>query len=161
MNSMKKATLMCLAVFVSILFTRCSKDKTQVDTIYPEIGLSIAGAFPQQCSSIKRGQTFTFKARFSDNVELGSYSLDVHHNFDHHSHSTEVEECELEAKKAPVKPYLFIKDYPLTAGLQEYVATTEISVPADVDPGDYHFMVRLTDKEGWQTLRGISIKITE
>ncbi|TWI84421.1 uncharacterized protein DUF4625 [Chitinophaga japonensis] len=152
---------MCLAVLASLLFTRCSKDKEEVDTVYPEIDLSVAGAFPRQCSSIQRGQAFTFKARFSDNAELGSYSLDVHHNFDHHSHSTEVEECDLEAKKTPVQPFLFIKDYAITAGLQEYVATVEISVPADADPGDYHFMVRLTDKEGWQTMKGLSIKITD
>lgn len=158
---MKKATLLGLTVFFSLLFMRCGKDKEEVDSVYPEIDLSVAGAFPQQCNSIKRGQPFTFKARFSDNTELGSYSLDVHHNFDHHSHSTEVEECNLETKKTPVKPFLFIKDYPLTAGLQEHVATVEISVPADADPGDYHFMVRLTDKEGWQTMRGISIKITD
>jgi hypothetical protein len=158
---MKKVILMCLAVFISMLFTRCGKDKEELDTVYPEIDLSIANAFPQQCSSIKRGQSFTFKARFSDNTELGSYSLDVHHNFDHHSHSTEVEECTLEAKKTTVKPFLFIKDYALTAGLQEYVATVDISVPADIDPGDYHFMVRLTDKEGWQTMKGLSIKITD
>ncbi|WP_280703931.1 MULTISPECIES: DUF4625 domain-containing protein [Chryseobacterium] len=25
-------------------------------------------------------------------MELGSYSLDVHHNFDHHTHTKEVEE---------------------------------------------------------------------
>jgi hypothetical protein len=158
---MKKVTLMCLAVSISMLFTRCGKDEAEVDTVYPEIDLSVAGAFPQQCSSIKRGQAFMFKARFSDNTELGSYSLDIHHNFDHHSHSTEVEECDLEAKKTPVKPFLFIKDYPVTAGLREHVGAVEISVPADADPGDYHFMVRLTDKEGWQTMRGISIKITD
>jgi hypothetical protein len=158
---MKRTTLLCLAVIIPLLFTRCGKDKAEVDTIYPEIDLSVAGAFPQQCSSIKRGEAFTFKVRFSDNIELGSYSLDIHHNFDHHSHSTEVEECILAGKKTPVKPFLFIKDYPLTAGLQEHVATVDISVPADADAGDYHFMVRLTDKEGWQTMRGISIKIIE
>jgi len=158
---MKKASFICLAALVCMLFTQCSKDEADVDTVYPEIDLSIPGAFPQQCSSIKRGQAFTFKARFSDNRELGSYSLDVHHNFDHHSHSTEVNDCDLEAKKTPVKPYLLIEDHAIAAGLQEYTATLEISVPADVDPGDYHFMVRLTDKEGWQTMRGISIKITD
>nr|WP_229206214.1 DUF4625 domain-containing protein [Dyadobacter fermentans] len=40
-----------------------------------------------------------------------------------------------------------------------HVANQQIDVPADIDPGDYHFMIRLTDKEGWQTIRGISIKI--
>jgi hypothetical protein len=43
--------------------------------------------------------------------------------------------------------------------VKSYEATTQITIPADVDPGDYHFMIRLTDKEGWQTLKGLSIKI--
>nr|WP_244939634.1 DUF4625 domain-containing protein [Arcticibacter tournemirensis] len=32
-------------------------------------------------------------------------------------------------------------------------------MPADADPGDYHFMIKLTDKEGWQTIKGLSIKL--
>lgn len=28
-----------------------------------------------------------------------------------------------------------------------------------IDAGDYHFMIRVTDKEGWQTMKGLSLKI--
>ena len=35
----------------------------------------------------------------------------------------------------------------------------EIKVPENVDSGDYHFMILLTDEEGWQTIKGLSIKI--
>jgi len=148
-----------LLVLTAMTFYACSKDDAQADTTYPEIDLGVSGAFPQQCSMVERGKTFTFRARFTDNMALGAYSLDIHHNFDHHTHSTEVKVCEEDAVKAPVKPMLHIKDYPIPAGSRDYTATAEIAVPADVDPGDYHFMIRLTDKEGWQTIRGISIKI--
>jgi uncharacterized membrane protein len=65
----------------------------------------------------------------------------------------------MEDEKVPVNPLLLIKTFELPGGLQEYQATLEIDVPEDVDPGDYHFMIKLTDREGWQTIKGISIKI--
>ncbi|RZL39215.1 MAG: DUF4625 domain-containing protein [Pedobacter sp.] len=148
-----------LVALVAVAFAACKKDENEVDTTYPEIDLSIAGASPVQCAEVLRGQKFTFKARFSDNVALGSYSLDVHHNFDQHNHTTEVNACTQDAKKAPVKPFLFIRDFTIPANSKDYVATAELDIPSDIDPGDYHFLIRLTDKEGWQTIRGISIKI--
>lgn len=154
-----KKKLLSLLLAVLVLAAGCKDDKEEIDTEHPEIVLTDASAFPVQCSTIKRGQTFTFKATFRDNLRLGSYSLDIHHNFDHHTHSTEVEECVLEAKKTPVEPFLLIRNYPIPEGQREYQATAEIEVPADVDPGDYHFLIRVTDKEGWQTLKGLSIKI--
>lgn len=29
----------------------------------------------------------------------------------------------------------------------------------DTDPGDYHFMIRLTDRAGWQQLKAMAIKV--
>ena len=40
-------------------------------------------------------------------------------------------------------------------------ASVDIDIPENIDTGDYHFMVRLTDKAGWQQLKGISLKIVE
>ena len=34
-----------------------------------------------------------------------------------------------------------------------------IDIPTDIDPGDYHFMLRLTDRAGWQQLHSVAIKI--
>ncbi|MCR4031853.1 MULTISPECIES: DUF4625 domain-containing protein [Flavobacterium] len=155
---MKKISFL-LGVLALVFISSCSSDKAEIDTEYPVIDITTAGAFPIQCSTIERGKTFTFKATFNDNVELGSYSLDIHHNFDHHTHSTEVTTCETEAVKKPVNPMLFINNYTIPKGVKNYEATAQITIPADVDPGDYHFMIRLTDKEGWQTLKGLSIKI--
>lgn len=149
----------CVLVFATGMLFACNKDKVETDTTYPTIDLGIAGASPVQCAVVERGKPFVFKAKFSDNKALGSYSLDIHHNFDHHTHSTEVKACEEDAVKVPVTPMLYIKDYAIPAGRREFVATTEIDIPAHVDAGDYHFMIRLTDQEGWQTMRGISIKI--
>ena len=152
----KHIILILLTVFS--VFSACKKEE-DIDTTYPEISNSITDAFPIQCSVIKRGEKFSFKAVFSDNLELGSSSIDIHHNFDHHSHSTEVNSCTMEPVKVPVNPFLLIKTYPIPSGQKSYIMNEELVVPLNADPGDYHFMIRLTDKAGWQTIKGISIKI--
>jgi len=145
---------------VILLGGGCSKNNEETkDTEYPVIDLSAANAFPVQCGTVKRGESFTFRARLTDNSQLGSVSVDVHHNFDHHTHSTEVQTCQMEPVKTAVNPFLLIRSYPITAGLKTYEIAQSIDVPANVDAGDYHFLIRLTDKEGWQTIKGISIKI--
>ncbi|HYF68274.1 MAG TPA: DUF4625 domain-containing protein [Ohtaekwangia sp.] len=142
-----------------LLLARCSSDDEKIDTKYPVIDLTFVEGFPSQCSVIEKGKLFSFKARFSDNAQLGSFSVDIHHNFDHHTHSTEVNDCDIDPVKVPVNPFLLIKNFSIPDGQREYEAHLEIEVPENVDAGDYHFLIRLTDKEGWQSLRGLSIKI--
>ena len=143
-----------------MMFAGCGKNAgPPIDKEYPVIDVTDASAFPKQCSSIKRGEKFLFKARLSDNRELGSVSIDIHHNFDHHSHSTEVETCTMDPIKTPVKACLLLRNFPIPSGLTTYESQQEITVPTDVDAGDYHFLIRLTDKEGWQTIKGLSIRI--
>ena len=153
-----KTGFIALSLLSVLLLSNCKKETEEIDTTYPEI-ITSATAFPQQCSVIKRGESFIFKTQVSDNVELGSMSIDIHNNFDHHSHSTEVNSCNMEAIKTPVKPYLLIREVSIPAGQKNYEATATVNVPSDVDPGDYHFLIRITDKAGWQTIKGISIKI--
>lgn len=149
-----------MGLLLVVTFSGCSKDdKQEVDTEYPVIDMSAVNTFPKQCSEIKLGETFIYRVRFSDNRELGSSSIDIHHNFDHHTHSSEIDSCNLEPQKSPVKPFLLIRTFDIPVGLKTYELSQEIQVPADVDPGDYHFSIRVTDKEGWQTIKGLSIKI--
>ncbi|KAF2508836.1 DUF4625 domain-containing protein [Flavobacterium foetidum] len=151
-----------LSLLASTFFlASCESDTSETDKEYPVIDNAFPNAFPIQCSEIKRGQKITFRARFSDNAELGSYSLDIHHNFDHHTHSTEVNNCIADAVKKPVNPMLYINSATIPSGQKTYEAIQEINIPSDIDLGDYHFMIRLTDKEGWQTIKGLSIKIIE
>lgn len=155
---MNKKQIFLAILIIIASFSACKKDNEAIDTEYPTIDIS-GTAFPQQCSVIKKGENFIFKAKVNDNVELGSVSIDIHHNFDHHSHSTEVNACNLSPVKQAVKPFLLIKDFPIPAGQKNHELAQEIIVPADIDAGDYHFLIRLTDKAGWQTLKGLSIKI--
>lgn len=155
-----KKQLTALWIVLLMVITACKKDNQgEIDTEAPVIDVTSSDAFPKQCSTIKRGETFIFRAQLNDNMELGSVSVDIHHNFDHHTHSTELQSCTLDPQKTPVKPFLLIRSYQIPANLKTYTVQEEISIPSDIDPGDYHFMVRLTDIEGWQTIKGLSVKI--
>jgi hypothetical protein len=146
-----------------MFFNACEKDE-DIDTEKPTINNSFTGAFPVNCDTIYFGETFEVKLLFTDNVELGSYSIDIHNNFDHHSHSTEVTECNLDPIKDPVNPFVFIEDYDIPNGMTEYETNLSISIPSgnangNYDEGDYHFFLSLTDAEGWSTQLGLSIKM--
>lgn len=160
---MKKIGLIIAsAVFVCFLAS-CDDDET--DTEKPVIDLTIQDAFPLNGDTLYFGEAFTLKMRFSDNQELGSYSVDLHNNFNHHSHSTEVDEVALDPVKTPVNPYTLIQDYTLPSEITIYETALEIEIPdsnsdgVKYDDGDYHFMVSLTDHEGWSVNKGLSIKI--
>ena len=150
-----------LAIVLAIPFS-CSKH--DVDDIKPSIDLSIAEAFPLNCDTLYLGEAFVFKAKLSDNVELGSYSIEIHHNFDHHAHSTEVEACEFSHKKTAVNPFHFISDYEIPKGVSSYLSADTLFIPVTnalgiIDEGDYHFYISLVDKEGWSVNKGLSVKI--
>lgn len=149
-------------LFISILFHACSKE--EIDDQKPEIDINFSNAFPVNCDTIYFGETFDFLAKFIDNKELGAYSIEIHQNFDHHAHSTEVTVCELWPVKAPVNPYVFIKSYSIPEGSTVYEPNLEMLIPqgnanGEFDEGDYHFFISLTDKEGWSAQKGLSIKI--
>jgi len=156
---MKKIIHAIGVIITALLLFSCND--TVKDEEVPVIDMSVTDAFPQNCVTVYRGESFTFKARFTDNIELGSYSIEMHNNFDHHTHSTSITECDMENIKSAVNPFLFLSQYSIPAGQTEYVATTTIDIPAGVDTGDYHFMLRVTDQSGWQTFEGISLKIAD
>jgi hypothetical protein len=149
-------SIVLLAAFITL---SCSSD--DIDTQHPTIDTSYEYASPVNCQSIIRGQTFVFKARFTDNVQLGSFSINIHHNFNHHSHTTEITACDLDDKKEAVNPLLYIKEFEIEPNQKTYEANIPIAIPADIDTGDYHFTINLTDREGWSTMKGFSIKIVD
>lgn len=143
-----------------LLLGACSEaaDETGKDQEKPLI-LDSPTASPIDCQVYRRGDVIPFHYAFADNTELGNYNIEIHNNFDHHAHSTSAGDCPLEAKKTPHHPWVYNEDRPIPEGLQQYEALLEIPIPATIDPGDYHFMVRLTDRAGWQTFKAVSIKI--
>lgn len=151
-------------IALSLLLIAAACDPVEIDDQKPVIDLSFTGALPVSCDTLYLGESFYWKVRFTDNVELGSYSLEVHHNFDHHAHSTELANCELDSIKKPVNPFHTIMDFEIPVGSMEYISNDSIYIPlsdakGDFDPGDYHFFISLTDREGWSVQKGLNIKI--
>ncbi|MBU3026249.1 DUF4625 domain-containing protein [Zobellia galactanivorans] len=157
MKSIKYAFLSTLCL---LFLASCSNgDDTDVDDEKPSI--SLAGGFPQSCTELKRGETYIFKANVSDNVGLSAYSLDLHHNFDHHTHDDQGSKCELSAKKTPDNPLIFMENYTLEPGKTSYEITIELTIPQDVDTGDYHCAYSVTDVTGWQGRTSVDVKVVE
>ena len=160
-----KIRLVWFILIFSFLVFACNDEN--VDDQTPEIDLSIEGAFPVNCDTLYFGETHTIRLLLQDNVELGSItalSIDIHNNFDHHSHSTEVTECNLDEEKNAVNPYVIIQSFDLPEGQSTYETSFELALPesnagGDFDEGDYHFFISLADKEGWSVQKGLSIKI--
>lgn len=143
-----------IILFIGFIWA-CESNEPEIDQTYPEITV----VSPTSCQILERGKSYTFTATFTDNQELGSYSFDFHDNFNHHSHGTSEESCTLDPKKEGVNPLELIKIGTITPGLKEYKANDRFDIPTDVDAGDYHFTVNLTDKSGWSTIKRIGVKI--
>lgn len=156
---MKTKQLFAL-LLMALAINGCSFEDPDLEK--PEIDLTFENTFPLNCDTLYFGETFTFRSLFTDNAELGSFSIDIHHNFDHHSHSTEVSECALAQKKEPANPFQFTEEFAIPAMQIAYFAEQDIAITSgnakgDWEEGNYHLFLRLTDKEGWSAQRGVSI----
>ena len=168
---MKKYIFLSLMA-LTLSFIACSEDNDPKDMTQPVITDTGITCNPINCQVYHRGETIPFRYVFEDDTELGAFNIEIHDNFDHHTHSTEADdhghegsECEdnddHEEHHEAVTPWVYSKDFSIPAGLKSYTAKIDIPIPADIDEGDYHFMIRLTDHAGWQQIKGIAIKIVE
>lgn len=156
----KMPALHLIAITLLLIFVACSDDDRDLDK--PAITADGIVASPSDCDSYRHGDTIHFCYRFTDNVELGNFNIEIHGNHDHHTHSTSAVDCphdEDEEHHDSVNPWVFNQDYQIPAGTKDYVGEVDIVVPEDIDEGDYHFMIRLTDRAGWQELRSVAIEV--
>lgn len=157
---MVKSKSILLYAFMCLLLAACSRDEDNKDLDKPVIETG-SGAMPQNCQVYAKGEDIPFRYTFTDNDGLGNYNIEIHHNFDHHTHSTDAGDCQLDDKKKPINPWVYNQDFPIPKNTLRYDANVDIPIPAGIDPGDYHFMIRVTDKSGWQELKAVSIKISD
>ncbi|MDO6821286.1 DUF4625 domain-containing protein [Zobellia sp. 1_MG-2023] len=150
-----------LASFI-LLTAACSNDNSDdIDEEKPTISVNYTEGFPQGCTLLTRGETYNFRAMVTDNSELAAYSIDIHHNFDHHTHDDQVTKCELGEVQSPVNPLIFVENYTIEGSLTSYEINISVTIPNDVDTGDYHCAYSVTDATGWQGRTSIDIKIVE
>lgn len=149
-------------LFFTLLIVSCSSDSNiDKDLEKPTISINYDNGFPKGCTVLTKGETYNFRAKVTDNKELASYSVDIHHNFDHHTHDDQIAECNLGNLQQAVKPLIFIENYSIEEGLISYEINVSITVPEDVDTGNYHCAYSVTDATGWQSRTSVDIKIIE
>ena len=160
---MKKNLYYLLLPLIAVLCS-CSKDDDETsdkDMTPPAIEGAGDVTSPINCQIYGKGDVIPFRYTFTDNRELGKFNIEIHNNFDHHTHSTDAGDCQLDPKKEPEYPWIYNQDYSILEGSKSYEAQVDIPIPEDIDTGDYHFMIRVTDKTGWQQLKAVSLKIQE
>ena len=171
------AALSLTVLSTALSFLACSKeDGEETKDMEKPVIVSDDSFNPINCQVYHAGDVIAFRAVFTDNVELGKYTIEIHNNFDHHSHSTEADhgheggsECgdgqehehEHEGAHENESPWVYNQTFDMPTGQKRYEAKVDIPIPANVAEGDYHFMVRLTDKAGWQQLKAVSVRIEE
>ncbi|MCK0148073.1 DUF4625 domain-containing protein [Arenibacter sp. F26102] len=150
-----------IPILILVVASCTTDDNAAKDEQKPTIDINYDEGFPQACSQLVRGETYSFKAMVSDNVELASYSLDIHHNFDHHTHDDQDGECSMDTKKTAINPWIFIENYSIEDGLTIYEISIGLTIPNDIDTGDYHCSFSVIDETGWQSRTSVDIKIID
>ena len=145
--------------FFALAFVFCTE--TEIDEEKPTITVNYSGGFPQTCENLSRGQSYTIKAKVADNLGLASYSVEMHHNFDHHTHDDQEGACELAPITTAINPLNFTESDQLPEGLTSYEMLVDLVIPDGVDTGDYHLALFVTDVTGWQAKTSVDVKIIE
>jgi hypothetical protein len=159
--------MQALVCVITLGFTSCDNNDEDKDMTYPKISSEGITANPIDCQVYQRGSVIPFHYIFTDDMELGAYNIEIHSNFDHHTHGTTSTDCEdgdehegeQEHEHEHEGGWHYNQDFAIPAGLRTYEARHDIVIPSDIEPGNYHFMVRLTDHAGWQQLHAVAIKI--
>lgn len=156
---MRKIQYLAVASLASVFaFTSCSSDDN-TDTEKPVVDL-IA---PAEGAKLEAGKDIHFDMVVSDNDGLASYNVDIHNNFDGHNHSggdTHTHAVNaVKADEAEGKPFAFNKTWSLDGVKNDKIHHHEIVIDANAKPGNYHFVVKVLDKSGNQTMEFRNIEI--
>lgn len=121
--------LFALIIF-SLLFASCKKS----DLTPPTVGEISVNNNTTDILEFQPGASFVIRTILEDNLALGQFKIDIHHDFDGHSHKSSTERYK----------EIRIKDIDgLTYNLEE-----EFTIPMDASSGTYHGSISALDAEG-------------
>ncbi len=164
---LKWLTQLLLTSLLTIAFA-CSDEETY-DVEEPKIIELIS---PAPCEACAFGDTIFLKAKLSDNENLKGFKLNVHHNFDHHTHGNHKEVCELNpqlstSEIAATNPFLqnWSANLPKASevSVDTFFVLPKLNAENDLPftGGDYHVLLYVTDDGGNQSFTSVSIKLIE
>lgn len=136
---MKKVSVFIYAAAIAVFVWSCNKDDDK-DTTKPVIELEE----PADGDTLFIGYDTHLEMELLDNVQLKSYKVDIHNNFDGHTHTKST---------AATGAWTFSKSWDVSGSKNTHVHHHEIEVPTVVDgvqiaKGKYHFTVYCTDAAG-------------
>lgn len=147
-KSFIKLLLPCVALVA--LLGGC-KNEPNRDRVKPRIDLEDPAEGERVAIGDPHGMHLEMK--LSDNERLSSYKLEIHPNFDGHTHKIRANE---EAKK----PFYFSRTYQLDQR-EANIHQHDVKIPANAQPGNYHLMVYALDKAGNEAMVARNIVLVE
>ncbi len=159
---MKNYKLLIISLLTAITAASCVKDNKDEEILPPEIEILA----PWYCDTIYFDEEVTYRFRVTDKsgVGLGNFSMDIHNNFNHHSHGSHIS-CDMDPQKDPVHPFEEVWIESLPDDQSDYLLEMDITIPLmkddehEHDQGDYHFHIYITNAEGYQTFTSFDIKL--
>lgn len=137
------STVFTLSVY-SILFvlSGCNDDSETIDVTAPAIELSD----PVNGDFFAAGTPVHFEASFTDDLELGSYNINIHNNFDGHAHGRVAASND----DPSLIKWSFSQSFEFQSGMKnsDVHLHDEIEIPANTMAGPYHFIVSAVDRSG-------------
>lgn len=118
-----------------LIFNACSKTDN-ADTTKPVINL----LEPAQDDTLRIGEEVHLEMNLSDDVMLGSYKIEIHNNFNDHTHGSKA--------IAETSPFSFNRSWSLEGKRNATIHHHEIVIPENAQEGKYHLMVYCTDDAG-------------
>lgn len=157
-----KKKIIPLLLFITC-FLACSSEDTitenQPDKQKPTISINYENGFPKSCEVLNKDKTYIIKVMVSDNLGLASYAIDIHNNFDHHTHDDQGSKCDLDPIKKSENPWIYMENFAIESSPKTYEINQSITIPNDKDIGNYHCQISVIDVTGWQSRTSIDIKI--
>ena len=130
-----KLYLPIISLLAMSVFAFISCDDSDSDTTKPVIELS------------EPEDGVHFEMDLSDDVMIKSYMIEIHSNFDHHSHG----KSRAAATGEATVDFSFNRSYDISGKKTAHIHHHDIIIPANATPGDYHLMVYCTDAAGNET----------
>ncbi|MDR1526957.1 MAG: DUF4625 domain-containing protein [Dysgonamonadaceae bacterium] len=129
----------------AIVLNGCKEDS---DTTRPVINL----IEPAEDDVLQIGNSngIHFEAEFSDDEALASYKVDIHPDFDGHTHTRSSDET---------VDFEFNQSWPIS-GRNAPIHHHEIKIPENATPGDYHLMVYCTDVAGNESYIAVDVVLS-
>lgn len=143
-----KNNLLYIIPMLLLFITSCSDDDDNIlDTEKPTVTINE----PEEGEVFEVGGELHFDILLSDNQMLASYKVDIHNNFDGHTHSGIIKaDNNLTRQQTDVAPWSYNETFEIEGNQTTFEAHEHIAIPDNVAEGNYHLGITVIDAAGNQ-----------